>query len=437
MENVEVAILGGGVAGLSAAKTARDAGLQATVFEAEAAPGGLLANFEVDGFRFDHAVHLSFATEPEVRAVFDQTEYITHKPEPMCWDEGHWLRHPIQNNMHPLSTDERVSMISGLVSREDREVENYGDWLLYQYGQPIAERWPMRYTRKYWRCEADKLGIDWIGNRMRRPQLEEVLRGAFQNDDTNTYYVKEMRYPAQGGYFEFIKPLLQGCDLRCDHRATAIDMDARKITFANGQVIKFRQLLATIPLPDLVGIIADVPATITTAVKTLMATHIDLISVGFSRPDVSPYLWFYIYDEDIEAARAYSPSIKSPCNAPAGKSSMQFEIYSHPNDEPANRDPDYPKENTVKALSRMGLCDPEDICLLHHKHVPHGNVIFDLGMEERRDTVREWLMEKGIHLAGRFGEWAYLWSNQAFMSGHDAALNLQGKAKSPNSGARR
>jgi protoporphyrinogen oxidase len=69
----------------------------------------------------------------------------------------------------------------------------------------------------------------------------------------------------------------------------------------------------------------------------------------------------------------------------------------------------------------MGLADRSEIVLTHHKHLPFGNVVFDLGMEERRNAVRDWVASQGIHLAGRFGEWDYLWSNQAFMSGRAAA----------------
>ena len=43
-------------------------------------------------------------------------------------------------------------------------------------------------------------------------------------------------------------------------------------------------------------------------------------------------------------------------------------------------------------------------------------------MEARRDRVRRWVAAQQIRLAGRFGEWAYLWSNQSFMSGRAAAL---------------
>lgn len=425
----ELAILGGGIAGLAAAYTAREQGVEAVVYEAAGEAGGLLAAFELDGFRFDNAVHLSFASEPEVRAVFDRTPYRTLKPESMCWDRGHWLRHPVQNNMHPLPVEEKVALIKGIIEREDRDIEHYGDWLLHQYGGPIAERWPMVYTRKYWRLEADALGVDWIGNRMRRTQIEEVLRGALSDDRSNTYYVKEMRYPEKGGYYSFIRPLVEAADIRYGHRVTGVDPAARTITFADGATDSYDKLITAMPLPVMIAAMPSAPADVAAAAASLMATKIDLVSVGFNRADVPPHLWFYIYDEDIEAARAYSPSFKSPDNVPPGKSSLQFEIYSHPTAETANRDPGYLKDNTVMALERMGLSTAADIEVLHHKRLEWGNVVFDRGMEARRDLALGWLKSLGIQSAGRFGEWDYLWSNQSFMSGRAAALALTGPAQ--------
>lgn len=49
--------------------------------------------------------------------------------------------------------------------------------------------------------------------------------------------------------------------------------------------------------------------------------------MGFKKPNVAQNLWFYIYDEDIPPARVYSPSLKSPDNAPEGCSSLQAEIF--------------------------------------------------------------------------------------------------------------
>jgi protoporphyrinogen oxidase len=419
-----VVVLGAGISGISAAYHATQMGINAVAYEAAPRAGGLLDNFTVDGFRFDNAIHLSFANEPEVREIFDRTPYIAHPAVSWCWDDNIWLKHPVQNNMFPLPLDERVELIAGLVERPDLEVTNYRQWLLYQFGETIAHRWSLPYTEKYWTVPAEALGTDWIGNRVRRADVREVLHGAFTSETPNHYYATEMRYPKCGGYRAFIEPMIDQTEIRCDHRASEILLKKKLVRFDNGEEVNFDRLINTMPLPVLINMIDEVPAEVRSAAATLFATSLDLISVGFRRADVSPYLWFYIYDEDILAARAYSPSIKSPDNAPAGCSSLQFEIYSSPKN-PQTKSPEEMKLNIMMGLKKMKLVENEDeVIFMHHKRVPWGNVVFDLGMEQRRDLVLDWLKEVGIISAGRFGEWAYHWSNQAFMSGRKAAQIL-------------
>ncbi len=413
-------ILGGGIAGVAAAYGAGQRGLEAVVYEASARAGGLLDHLRIDGFTFDTAVHLSFAGEPEVRAVFDRTPYLTHDPKSLCWDAGHWLKHPVQNNLFPLPAQEKVDLIAGLAEQPPATVNNYRDWLIAQYGAPIAERWPLVYNEKYWTIPVEELGTAWIGQRMRRADLREVLRGAFTDDASNTYYVKEMRYPAEGGYRAFIAPMIEAATLRTGHRAVAIDTRARTVTFANGHAVDYEALVSTIPLPRLVEMLDDVPPEIRDLSDTLFATSVDLISIGFNRPRVSPALWFYIYDRDIQAARAYSPDWKSPRNVPPGCSALQFEIYSSRR-RPQVASVEEMKRNTVEAVKRFGLAREDEILFVHHTRLAYANVVFDLGMEARRDRVREWVASRGIHTAGRFGEWDYLWSNQAMLSGLRAA----------------
>ncbi len=417
-------VLGAGIAGISAGYYARKMGIKAVVYETNGRAGGLLDNFTIEGFRFDNAVHLSFATEPEVRAIFDLTPYFAHPAVSWCWDDNAWLKHPVQNNMFPLSVDERVQLIASLVERPDLEIENYRDWLIYQYGESIATRWPLPYTEKYWTVPAAELGTGWISNRVRRADIREVLYGAFTSDTSNHYYATEMRYPKRGGYRAFLEPLLLDTDIRCNYQAAEIYLERRLIRFTNGELVSFESLISTLPLPVLINIIDEVPDDVRNAAATLFATSVDLISVGFHQANVQPYLWFYIYDKDILAARAYSPSIKSPDNAPNNCSSLQFEIYSSPR-KPQLHSPEEMKANTMMALKRMGLVKSEDEAIfMHHKRLPWGNVVFDLGMEERRDLVRDWLETVGIICAGRFGEWDYLWSNQAFMSGMKAVQKI-------------
>lgn len=419
---IDNVVLGAGIAGLAAAYEARRHGKQATIFEARSTAGGLLDNFMTDGFRFDHAVHLSFATEPEVRDIFDRADYHTHEPEAVNWDTKQWLRHPVQNNMFPLPAEEKVELIAGLAEAPTGPIENYADWLEHQYGRPIAERWPMRYTEKYWTVPAAWLGTEWIGQRVRRADIREVLHGAMSKETPHYFYAKEMRYPETGGYRRFIEPMIEDADIRYNKRVSGIipahGDQPGTVTFDDGSDVQFRRLVSTLPLPLLARLMSTMPDTVRADADTLFASSVDLISIGFNRADVPPTLWFYIYDKDILAARAYSPSWKAPNNAPSGCSSLQFEIYGSRHTE--RHSAENLKANTVMALEKMGLATPEDIVTIEHRRIEYGNVVFDLGMEERRDRVLDWVRGQGVEVAGRFGEWAYLWSNQSMMSGLNA-----------------
>lgn len=418
IEELDVVILGAGIAGLGAALKAREQGRAAVLFEARAAAGGLLDNFSIDGFRFDHAVHLSFASEDKVRAIFDRTPYLTHPSDAYCFERDRWLKHPVQNNLAPLAPADKVALIKSFLERPSELAgDDYESWLRHQYGHGIAERYPLRYTEKYWATPASALSTNWIGQRMRRAELDEILFGAMTDQTPNTYYTKEMRYPKQGGYKAFIAPLIEASEVRTGHEVVAIDAALRVVRFANGAAVRYHSLVSTLPLPLLARLAADVPEPVRQAAARLKATAIDLVSVGFSKPLIKD-LWFYIYDQDILASRAYSPSVKSPENAPAGCSSLQFEFYSR--GEQSSFAPAALLDNTRHALAKMGIGAPQDILFLDHRVLRFGNVIFDRGMEANRQRVLDWARAAGIASCGRFGEWDYLWSNQSLLSGYNA-----------------
>jgi protoporphyrinogen oxidase len=421
MKHIPIAILGGGIAGLGAALRAAEIKQQAVIFEAGPSAGGLLDNFVVDGFRFDNAVHLSFATEPKVREIFDQTPYHTLPADSQCYDRGFWLKHPVQNNLFPLPAARKVELIKSFLARPDiADPANYEDWLRCQYGEEIAQTYPIAYTHKYWDTPPSQLSVNWIGNRMRRAELDEILFGAFTSETPNTYYTKEMRYPKEGGYKAFIQPLIKSANIELNAKAIRVDTVNRRIDFENSASVSYDRIVSTLPLPELIRIMVDVPSEVATAASSLEATSIDLVSVGFN-VELDLDLWFYIYDADIHASRAYSPSVKSSANAPAGCSSLQFEVYQR--GRAAKYTPEELKNNVRQAILKMNIAADENILFLHHKRLPWGNVIFDVGMEENRQTVRDHLAACEVKSCGRFGEWDYLWSNQSFLSGYSAAMS--------------
>ena len=113
------------------------------------------------------------------------------------------------------------------------------------------------------------------------------------------------------------------------------------------------------------------------------------------------------------AARVYSPSLKSPDNAPEGCSSLQMEIYCKENEFTEQELID----GTVGKLIKLWIIKEEDILFTHIGFEKYANVIFTEPIYRARKIVRDWLCEQGIKTIGRFGEWDYLWSDQSLLSG--------------------
>ena len=65
-------------------------------------------------------------------------------------------------------------------SAPEARIENYEQWLRASFGDTFAETFPMQYTIKYHTVEARKLNTDWIGPRLYRANLEEMIRGAYR-----------------------------------------------------------------------------------------------------------------------------------------------------------------------------------------------------------------------------------------------------------------
>jgi protoporphyrinogen oxidase len=137
------------------------------------------------------------------------------------------------------------------------------------------------------------------------------------------------------------------------------------------------------------------------------------VSIALKTKNIPPYLWWYIYDEDILAARVYSPSLKSPNNVPEGCSSLQMEVYCNEGTYTEQQLLD----GTVGKLIERGIINKEDVLFTHVGFEKYANVIFTEPIYESRQIVRDYLASIGIETIGRFGEWDYLWSDQSLLSG--------------------
>jgi protoporphyrinogen oxidase len=426
MKNI---ILGGGIAGITASYELKEHNIYSIVLEKNNSWGGLLDNFSLKGFRFDKFIHLSFALDKYVNDLFYQTPLIKHKPLSSNYYKGTWLKHPAQNNLYPLNKEEQNKILEDFRNRKDlaaSQINNYEDWLRIQYGDYFAENFPMVYTQKYWTIPASELETKWVGERMYKPTLEEVEKGCQSDLTPNTYYAKEMRYPEKGGYKSFLKPMVEGLTIKTNSKVNQIDCELKKITLSDNGVLDYDNLISSLPLPEICKLIKNIPENVLIASKKLNYTSGYLVSLGFCKPDIADKLWFYIYDKDILPSRVYSPSLKSPDNAPEGCSSLQAEIYFNKGEKLKLSDAKI-LEDTIEKFIAIGLFNREDLIVKDIRTEKYANVIFDHHIYENRKIVLDFLSTNNIISIGRFGEWDYFWSDQSMLSGRDGALKLINK----------
>jgi len=427
-----VVILGSGMAGFGAAYRLHAQGLTPVMYDKNAYHGGHTASFRSDsGFLFDVGPHISFTKDSRIQGLFADSvdqQYETVQINLNNYWRGYWPRHPVQLHLHGLPEDVIVKVIADFVEQRqapDRPVRNYADWLLSSFGRTFAELFPMQYTRKYHLTTADNMTIDWVGPRIYRPSLEEVLRGALSPSSPHIHYITHFRYPSDGGFVSYLKKFVPLGSLKFNHDLLSLDPRTRELRFSNGAVAHYDALVSSVPLPELVRMIHGAPPDVLDAARRLASSTCVLVNVGVDRKDLSEAHMTYFYDEDICFTRLGFPHMLSATNAPPGTGSIQAELYFSDKYKPLTGSPDDWIEPVITDLRRCGLLREEDRILFSSAMlVRYANIIFDLERAAALKTVHGYLDDLRIAYCGRYGDWGYLWTDESFKSGENAAQQV-------------
>jgi protoporphyrinogen oxidase len=434
-----VSILGTGMAGFGAAHASHLAGLRPVMYDMHDHIGGHTSSYEFPGgWTFDEGPHVSFTDNVRIKDLLAANidgKYEEFPTRVNNFWKGHWIKHPAQINLYGLPGELLTRILLEFVEVSQRTasppIHNYEDWLRASFGNTFAETFPMEYTVKYHTTTASNMNTEWIGPRLYRPKLEEVFRGALQANSSDVHYISGFRYPSRGGFAAYLEPFRKIADIKLAHRVTRIDPAQRVLQFANGNSASFGKLVSSIPLPELVPMIVGAPRDIVEAAARLACTEAVIVCLGIDRPDLVDAHWSYFYDRDVFFTRLSTPHLQSPHNVPPGCGSLQAECYFSRKYRPIDRRPEDCIEPVIADLRRCGVLRERDRVLFRHAmHIPYANVIFDLESTPATQAVHGFLDDIGIGYCGRYGDWAYIWTDQSFVSGENALQKALGGAGS-------
>src|SRR5215510_8686813 len=271
-----VAVLGSGMAAWGAAYQLQCEGVRGTMYDQNSYYGVHTASFRYDtGFIFDIGPHISFTKDERIQQLFAESvngQFETVQINLNNYWRGYWPTHPVQLHLYGLPTDVVVKVIEdfvGVQNAPEQPICTYADWLLASFGKTFSELFPMQYARKYHLTTADNMSTDWLGPRIYRPSLEQMLRGAISPSAPNVHYITHFRYPTRGGFTSYLKQFIPLGSLKLDHKLVSIDPRQRLLTFSNGVRAPYDALVSSVPLPEIIHMIKGVPRNVLDASQRL------------------------------------------------------------------------------------------------------------------------------------------------------------------------
>ncbi|HEX7984989.1 MAG TPA: NAD(P)-binding protein [Duganella sp.] len=456
-------IIGAGPTGLSAAY---HLGADTVLLERHATVGGWCRSIQDQGFTFDYAGHIMFSNDPYVLKLYDillGDNQHWQMREAWVYSKQVFTRYPFQGALYGLppavikecivgAIESRYGLTTGTESCATAGVEDccadgtadvanssasalstaakgedFEHFIYRVWGAGIARHFAIPYNKKLWTVPLSEMETSWLGGRVPLPDLNQIIEGALEPVAKPMGPNARFGYPKRGGFQALVSgfvPHIRGkIELNAD--AVSILPDEHTVVLADGRRLQYEQLISTMPLPELVRLMGNAaPPEVRQAAAGLRHISIRCVNIGIAREDVTDKHWIY-YPEDSIFHRIFVQGNASPeCNAPGGFG-FTCEISYSPW-KPLPLDGQALIDRCIEDCIKVGMMREDDRVLTANQvDMPYAYVVYDHARAANVATVRAWMEQHDIVLAGRYSEWEYYNSDHAFLAGKKAAERVE------------
>ncbi len=389
------------------------------VYESKDKAGGHIKSVKIGNYFFDQGAHICHSKNSYWNKLINSDSETINKIKGnvMNYKDGDIFGYPVQNNLFELDKKTRIKSLKSLIEKKDlKNITNYKDWLIFQYGSYLTDKFYTPFTHKYWRTSPDKLSIDWLKGRLIPVDLNKIIDGAFEKPVNSQAVFNDFKYPKYGGFNAFFNQLIKEIPVKLNMKATNIDLINKKIQFNDDIKMDFDKIVSSIPLNELINIIEDVPNKVLTAANNLLYLNLIQINIVLKKTDkkFNNIHWFYVYDENIDISR-----ITIISNVSGYKKNnevvIQAEIFRR-SDEIYDRDELYQKG--ISDILKIFNTQIDDIVNDRMTFVKYSYVVSDLNKSKNLDIINNFLKKTPISSIGLYGRWNYIWSDIAYMNGY-------------------
>ncbi len=453
---VDVAIIGAGPAGLTAAYLLSKKGYSVTVIEKDPKyVGGISRTVEHEGFRFDIGGHRFFSKSQEVVDLWNEIlpdDFIQRPRMSRIYYEGKFYSYPLRafEALWNLGIwRSTLCMLSYAKAKvfPNKNVKSFEDWTVNQFGHKLYSIFFKTYTEKVWGMPCDEMSADWAAQRIKGLSLWNAVTDGLKrslglnkkpNDGQEVKTLLEtFRYPrlGPGMMWDAAKAHVEarGNDVLMGHSLKQLAQDAdgdwrMSTSTEDGEtLITAKHVISSAPMRELATRIHPLPQSFPEA-KELNYRDFLTVAIMVKSDDLFPDNWIYIHDDRVQVGRVQNFRSWSPEMVPDENiACVGLEYFCFENDGLWSSSDEDLIELAKKEMAILGLCNPDDVVggavVRQEKAYP----VYDDGYEENVTAMRDDLENRfpTLHMVGRNGMHRYNNQDHAMMTAMLTVENIE------------
>lgn len=162
---------------------------------------------------------------------------------------------------------------------------NFKEWTDRSAGKGIARLFLGPYNSKVWAYPPEMLSVNWLEDRVAKPNISEIIRSINDNTDNDTWGPNTtFRFPMRGGtgsIWKHVADTLPTSKIHYAREVTQVDIPNKKVKLSDGRVEAYDCLITTMPLDRFIRTAAlDEFAVLT---SKLLHNSVYVVGVGVNR----------------------------------------------------------------------------------------------------------------------------------------------------------
>jgi protoporphyrinogen oxidase len=433
-----VVVIGGGPAGLTAARILAKAGDPVVVVEEDSVVGGISRTVERDGWRFDIGGHRFFTKVKPVEAFWHEVlppeDFLLRPRMSRIFYEGKFYDYPIKlgNALSNLGVMEAIRCGLSFLwvrVRPPKNPDTLEGYIVANYGWRLYHHFFKTYNEKVWGVPASELSADWGAQRIKGMSLWnavwEPIRASLAGKHKDkskqvTSLIEEFEYPKYGPGMMWEHCAEQvvdmGGQLRMETSALTVHIEdgaAVAVTVASDGVeerLDAAHVISSMPFTALARAVdPPVPAEVIAAADDLH--YRDFLTVALVVPNERgfPDNWIYIHSPEVKVGRIQNFGSWSPFLVKDGRTCLGMEYFVFEGDELWTCSDDELIALATKELATIGLVDPSDVEAGYVVRMPKAYPVYDDVYRDNVEVIRHWFEDHApnVHPVGRNGMHKY------------------------------